>query len=285
MKKVFLAGIALLVSQSLLAQQTLKFSVKYLPMQNYATTMKMDMDMTMNIDDATMALAMKAAGQPAAMLMKMNMGVAMNMATLAQTAKKDVPFTMTYGDVTASGSMNGQELPIPQTDLKGIIFTGHYSNDTKKVGIDGIQSGTADDAKKAAAQAQLAQVFNQYTFPDTTLKIGDSFQQNIPLTIPTAAGNTEVNTTIKYTLKEIKANEAVFDLSQTADAKIDIPQAGGEMVMKGTGAGTMVYDIANKFPARSTINMDFSFKMKAAGTPISGTMKGLSVTDVKVTKK
>ena len=285
MKKVFIAGIALLVSQSLFAQQTLKFSVKYLPMQNYATSLKMDMDMQMNIEDATIAQTMKAAGQPSSMLLKMNMGTVLNLTTEAQNAKKDVPFTMTYGDVTVNGSMNGQALPIPSTDLKGIVFTGHYSNDTKKIALDGMQGGNSDATKKAAAEAQLAQMFNQYSFPDTTFKIGDTFEQTLPLSIPTAAGNSEVITKVKYTLKEIKGNEAFFDMSQTADAKVTIPQTGGDMTFKGSGSGTMTYDIAAKFPSRSSINMNFSYKMNVGGAPMSGDMKGVAVTEVKITKK
>lgn len=285
MKKIIILAFFALVSQSIYAQQKIQFTVKYLPMHNYATSFKMDMDMNMNIGDSTVAKALKDAGQPASMLMKINMVTDLNLSTQAQDAKKNVPLTMTYNDVTISASMNGQTIPVPQTDLKGLAYLGHYSNETKKLAIDGMQGGSLDATKKATAEAQLAQIFNQYSFPDTTLKIGDTFEQTMPMTVPTAAGNTEVITKIKYTLKEIKANEAIFDMTQTADATVNIPQAGGDMVMKGTGIGNMVYDIAGKFPVRSTINMDFAFKMSVQGAPISGTMKGVSVTDVKVTKK
>jgi hypothetical protein len=278
MKKIIILAFFALVSQSIYAQQKIQFAVKYLPMHNYATSFKMDMDMNMNIGDSTVAKALKDAGQPASMLMKINMVTDLNLSTQAQDAKKNVPLTM-------SASMNGQAIPIPQTNLKGLAYLGHYSNETKKLAIDGVQGGALDADKKATAEAQLAQIFNQYSFPDTTLKIGDTFEQTMPMTVPTAAGNTDILTKIKYTLKEIKANEAIFDMTQTADATVNIPQAGGDMVMKGTGIGSMVYDIAGKFPVRSTINMDFAFKMSVQGAPISGTMKGISVTDVKVTKK
>ena len=285
MKKALILGIACFFTQSLFAQKTIKFSVKYLPMQNYATTFKMDMDVNMNIDDTVRAQKIKASGQPSSMLIKMNMATVLNIATQAQDAKKDVPFTMTYNDVVVSGSMNGQALPIPVPDLKSLAFKGHYSNQTKKIGIEGLQGGTLDDAKKAAAEGQLLQIFNQYSFPDTTLKIGDTFEQTLPLSIPTAAGNSDVITQVKFTLKEVKGNEAIFDMSQTADAKVNIPQANGEMVFKGTGGGTMVYDISAKFPVRSSINMNFSYKMNVGGASMSGDMKGVSVTEVKVTKK
>nr|WP_294792147.1 hypothetical protein [uncultured Mucilaginibacter sp.] len=285
MKKAPILVIACLASHILFAQQSLKFSVKYLPLQNYATSFKMDMDMTMNIADETMAKAMKDAGQPSSMLMKMNMATVFNMATKAQTANKDVPFTIIYNDVSMSGSMNGQSLPLPDAGLKGFGFFGHYSNQTKKVGIDGIQGDTVNAEKKAAAETQLSQIFNQYSFPDTTLKIGDKFVQNVPMSVPTAAGNAEVITKVTYILKEIKANQAIFDLNQVVDMTMNIPQAGGDMTMKGTGTGSMVYDIAAKFPINTNIAIDLAFKMNAGGAPLSGNMKGVSITDVKVTKK
>lgn len=283
MKKIILLAFAACASTNIYAQQAIQFSVKYLPMHNYATSFKMDMDMNMNLADSAMAKAMKDAGQPSSMLMKMNMATVIDMATKAQDAKKDIPFTITYNDVAISGSMNGQSLPIPDAGLKGAGFLGHYSSQTKKIGIDGVQGGTLDAAKKAAAEVQLSQIFNQYTFPDTTLKIGDKFTQDVPMSIPTAAGNADVITKVTYTLKEIKANQAIFDLSQVVDMTMNIPQAG-EMVMKGAGKGSMVYDIAEKFPVNTNISMDFAFKMNAGGAPISGNMKGISITDVKVTK-
>ena len=285
MKKALLLGIACLAAQTLFAQQALKFSVKYLPMQSYAMSVKMDMDMNMNIEDAATAKAMKDAGQPAVMLMKMNMNMAADIATKAQDAKKDVPLVMTYNNITMDASMNGQALPIPQTDIKGMAFLGHYSNQTKKISIDGIQGGVLDAAKKTAAEAQLSQMFNQYNFPDTTLKIGDTFEQNMPLSVPVGAGSTEVQTKVKYTLKEIKDNLAIFDLDQALDMVMDLPQGAGKMTMKGSGKGSMIYDIAAKFPTQTNINMDYKFNMTSGGIPISGDMKGVSIVDVKVAKK
>ncbi len=284
MKKTLILGIACIIAQSSFAQQTLKFSVKYLPMQNYATSFKMDMDMNMNITDESIINAMKAAGQPSSMLMKIGMATVFDLATKAQNANKDIPFAIAYNDVTMTGSMNGQTLPLPDAGLKGLSFLGHYSDKTKKVGIDGIEGGSLDEAKKAAAEAQLAQIFNQYSFPDTTLKIGDKFVQDVPMTVPTAAGNADVMTKITYTLKEIKANQAIFDLSQVVDMSVNIPQANGDMVMKGTGTGNMVYDVASKFPVKTDITIDFTFKMNAGGAPLSGTMKGVSTSDVKITR-
>ncbi|MFD0752126.1 hypothetical protein ACFQZS_18370 [Mucilaginibacter calamicampi] len=285
MKKALVLGIICLAAQTVFAQQTLKLSVKYLPMQNYATTYKMDMDMKMSIGDEATAQALKAAGQPSNMVMKMNMAMAVDMATQAINAKKEVPFTATYTDFAMNGSMNGQALPLPQTSIKGIGFLGHYSNDTKKLAVDGIKGDTTNAAAKASAQEQLSQIFNQYSFPEATLKVGESFEQNMPISLPVGAGSTEVMTKIKYTLKEIKANEAIFDLNQVLDMTMDLPQNAGKMTMNGTGKGSMIYNIAAAFPVRFAIDMDFGFKMNTAGTPISGNMKGVSLTEVKVTKK
>ncbi len=285
MKKLFILGAACLFAQSVLAQQTIKFSMSYLPSKNYAITYKMDMDMNMNIGDEAAAKAMKDAGQPSTMLMKMNMDMAADMATGVQKNKAEVPFIMSYKDVGINMSMNGQKIPVPQTDLKGFNFEGNYSNATRKLKIQSVKGSPADSTKTAAAEAQLAQIFNQYNFPDTTLKIGDSFEQNMPLSVPTAGGNTEVMTKIKYTLKEVKGNQAIFDMNQNLDMSMDLPQGGGQMVMKGTGTGSMIYDTVSKFPTSSNINMDFTYKMTAAGTPIIGNMKGLGVTTVQITNK
>lgn len=285
MKKAFILGIACLVSQSLFAQQSLKFSVKYLPMRNYATVYKMDMDMNMNLGDSTMAKALKDAGQPSSMLMKMDMTMAVDLSTQAANAKKDVPLTATYTDFVMKATMNGQDLPIPQTTLKGFGFLGHYSDVTKKIKIDGIKGDTTNAAVRASAETQLSQIFNQFSFPDATLKIGDTFEQTVPVSLPVGTGSTEVMTKVKYTLKEIKGNEAIFDANQVLDMTMDLPQGAGKMTMNGSGKGSMVYDIAAMFPVRSVIDMNFKFKTNAGGAPISGDMKGVCVTDVKVTKK
>lgn len=228
---------------------------------------------------------MKDAGQPATMLMKMKMDFGLDIATGAQRNKVDVPFTMSYKNVGINMSMNGQDVPVPQTDLKGFNFIGSYSSTNKKIKLDGIKGDTLNTAKIAAAEAQLAQIFNQYNFPDTTLKVGDSFEQNMPLSVPTAGGNAEVMTKIKYTLNEVKGNHAIFDMNQVLDMSMDLPQGGGQMVMKGTGTGNMIYDTVFKFPTSSNINMDFTYKMTVGGTPIIGNMKGLGVTTVQITNK
>lgn len=285
MKKLFILGAACLFAQSVLAQQAIKFSMNYLPSKNYAITYKMDMDMNMNVGDEAAVKAMKDAGQPSTMLMKMNMDMTADMATGVQKNKAEVPFTMSYKNVGINMSMNGQNIPVPQTELKGFNFEGYYSNATRKLKIQTVKGSPADSTKTAAAEAQLAQIFNQYNFPDTTLKIGDSFEQSMPLSVPTAGGNAQLMTKIKYTLKEVKGNQAIFDMNQNLDMSMDLPQGGGQMIMKGTGNGNMIYDIASKFPTSSNINMDFTYKMTAAGTPIIGNVKGLGITTVQITNK
>lgn len=274
MKKIIIAAIVCFFAQGGYAQQTLKFSVKYLPTQKYATVNKMDFDMTMNMP-----------GQPAAMAMKMDMTFALDLLTDAANAKKEVPFTANYTDFTMNGTMNGQALPFPQTQVKGFSFVGRYLDDTKKLTVDAINGDTSDPAAKATAQEQMSQIFNQYSMPDATLKVGDTFEQDVPISVPVGAGNTQVMTKMKYTLKEINSNEALFDLDQKIDMTMDLPDGAGKMIMTGTGKGTMVYDIAAMFPVSTTVDSKYTFKMDAGGMQMTGDMKGSTVGTVKVTKK
>ena len=140
-----------------------------------------------------------------------------------------MPVRMTVTKDT--GGMIAEVLPV------GTTFYGHVSPGKMPVfDSTDIKGGT----EMQTMLATMKNVSVGIAFPDTTLSVGQTYTQVIPIDIPNGGMNMKMLMTQAYTLKGFSADTAGFDIA----VKGTLDMGGASLPITGTaeGEGHMVYD-------------------------------------------
>ena len=179
-----------------------------------------------------------------------------NLETLSKTGKSDkngnFPITIEY---QKSIDVNGKTI-IPN----GTLLYGKTSSSTMPE-MDSIVSKGMDENFKNIIFQTVKSTFSQLVMPQKKLKIGESFIQESPLTLPIAGINIEMVITTTYNLKSMNSKNAFFDITQTYTMKMS--DSRFETNGAGLGKGNLIYDIPNHFITENTLVMDFNLDLKS----------------------
>lgn len=179
-----------------------------------------------------------------------------NLETLSKTGKTDksgnFPITIEY---LKSIDANGKTI-IPN----GTLLYGKTSSSTMPE-MDSIVSKGMEESFKNIIFQTVKSTFSQLVMPQKKLKIGESFIQESPLTLPIAGINIEMLITTTYGLKSINSKNAFFDITQTYTMKMS--DSRFETNGAGIGKGDLIYDIPNHFITGNTLVMDFNLDLKS----------------------
>ena len=118
-------------------------------------------------------------------------------------------------------------------------MVGYYEG--SKVFIDDISGQNINSSIKETQKNLIQQMVKSVKFPTKPVKIGESFSQTLPLSIPIkgfAEIQIEINTI--YTLKDVDAQYAYFDVIQKF--KLSGDKDFENVLLKGSGQGKMIYD-------------------------------------------
>lgn len=126
--------------------------------------------------------------------------------------------------------------------------------------LDSIVSKDMEETFKKTILNTVQSTFSQLDLPQKTLKIGESFSQETPLTIPIASVSMEMILTTTYKLVSIVNKTANFDISLLYTMKVSVEKYN--MQGSGTGKGKMNYDIVNYFPTKYDLDTEMVFDMK-----------------------
>ena len=109
--------------------------------------------------------------------------------------------------------------------------------------IDSVVSSllTADFKKTMANNIQ--NIFDQINLPRKTLKTGEEFSKEAPLSIPFGSTTLDIIITTTYKLINVSHDSAFFDIKQVFTVKSVL--AGNNLTATGSGSGVMIYDIKN----------------------------------------
>lgn len=180
----------------------------------------------------------------------------LNLETLSKTGKTDksgnFPITIEY---LKSIDANGKTI-IPN----GTLLYGKTSSSTMPE-MDSIVSKGMEESFKNIIFQTVKSTFSQLVMPQKKLKIGESFIQESPLTLPIAGINIEMLITTTYSLKSMNSKNAFFDITQTYTMKMS--DSRFETNGAGIGKGDLVYDIPNHFIIENTLAMDFNLDLKS----------------------
>jgi hypothetical protein len=278
MKK--LLPIALIACFNLsLAQEKVKLEMAYLPNHQYnletksLTTILMDAQ----VDEATKK-QLASAGMAFPLKMEMVQEVLVSQKTDAVNDKKEIPITMEYLKMDIKQSMAGKEMPTGDNPLKGAKISGFVGNDNK-LRFENYGDGQIDEQMKTTIAKMIDQLQTNIQFPLEPMKIGDQFEQTIPMEMPIqGSGTLKMNSKTIYKLLSVQSGLANFDLVQTITMDMNMEQGG--MSADGSGTGKMTFDVKKKFMSTYNSNIDMEMLIKAGGMDMN--MKTNTVTDVKV---
>lgn len=122
-----------------------------------------------------------------------------------------------------------------------------------------VSNGLSDEFKKTILQTMQA-TFTQINIPERTVKVGEVFDLDTPLSIPMAGMQLDMTITTTYKLVSLKNNVADFDISQVYTMKSNTTKF--PMNATGTGKGKLLYDVIHNFNLKYQIDIEMSANIK-----------------------
>ena len=253
MKKV-LYLILLLSAFTAQAQQNVAFKIKYLPNHSYDGTVTLGMVFHVNLsgDSAIISkIASQGITQPIAM--NMNMKMSGNTKTGAVAAGQMFPITIKYKFDDMTAELNGNSVPIPTDKLgEGVSIYGH-AGANGRIQADSIGGKKNADTSQENVKKLMNAIQKEIKYPDHPMQIGETFNQDMPMNIPVAGNNIDMDAKSVYKLVSIANGNAYFDVQQSMN--MTIPVAGVTITIVGTGTGKLVYSIKDNFATDFSSNL------------------------------
>ncbi len=252
MNKFLVVGLLLLAIPGL-SQKEILFKNETLPKKVYRTSSRTTSEMEMNVTGSEEQInSIKAKMK----LPVVGRNVEEN-AYVVKTGKKkgnSIPFEVKYekshSEFTLDQKTTTNDKPYVGAVIRGRSIDG-------KIEIDTIIGNGLDDMSRAfLKQAMTFQ--NTVSFPTAPMKIGDSFEQMVPMEFPISGMEPiKLNMAMTYTLKEITDTLGKFDVSLAVT--LDWSKDGVRANVTGTGDGTLDYDLKMKTMTR--LENDLNIKM------------------------
>lgn len=149
--------------------------------------------------------------------------------------------------------------------------------------LDSIVSKDLDNKFKKELLQTMQNTFSQISFPDRKLKIGESFSQETPLSIPVLSTTIEMTMLTNYKLISIEDNLGNLEVSQNYTMKSKI--SNNDIVATGSGKGKIVYDIKNNFFLKHQTNGEIEMNVKMKDINVKVKSKNTFMQDVIISKK
>jgi hypothetical protein len=279
MKKIGLLTSLLLLVLQLQAQKQVVFKYKYLPNHNYVSTVVSNNNGLLNFKGSPEDLEkLKAEGaqNPMTIAGATDMEFSIKTGSYKNGA---FPMIMTYNSLVNKQFLNDKELPLPKSELINKNIYGH-SDSTGRLNVDSISTKSNKDSLLQVMSGILKSINKQIIFPEKGLVIGDSFTQDMPLSIPIMGSNVPVAMNIIYKLTDIKAGVGYFDVAQKASFTMNSPQ--GPVNIKGDGNGKLHFSIKDNFPTHYDSIIILNYDMTISNIAVDGQVKIAATYDTKI---
>lgn len=223
--------------------------------------------------DSAAVRKLKNEGQKFPMIMNMENNVGMDIKTAMPNAQNRIPAVTNIRIQDIKMTVNGQTTPLPNI-LKSQVMYGSYSPVGTTFVLDSLAGKKLGDTLTQKMQKTFENYQSKIQFPNTPMKVGDTFTQDLPLNIPLISTPSDVKAKTIYTLRSIEGNKAFFDTKNNLDMALNLQ--GISMTVVGDGNGKMVYDITSNYATSITMNMNLNYTMnmpQSEGTKMNGRMK------------
>lgn len=250
MKKVTLFLAAFLIAGAVKAQDSVTLDMQLLPSKKYD-----------QVSAQNMQIEMAYGGESK----KMDMSISMKGNILTDKAEKGmIPVKM---NMSMSMGMKMEGMPDNITDNKIDIYGKVKQGEFVPV-FDSIVAQDMPSTAKQAAMDMVKEMLTKVSYPKKTLKIGETFVQDVPMDIPLGGGAMKMNNVVTYKLIRVEGKKAYFDVIHDISMDGDLEE-GMNMKGSGKGKGEMVYDIDTKYPVVYNADMDMVMQMEQGGMSIS----------------
>ena len=260
MKKITLLLLTLTIC-SCQSQQEIDFKVGYLPNFNYSLTQKQISEsniLYIASDEIIENLKNNGYSNP--------------------TITKD---TTVLRSVSKTGELNGNQFPLNIEVLessnkslgKGMRMHGNYVNESIK--IDSISNSSMSDKSKMELLTSMETMMNQIKYPNRKIKVGESFEQKNPMSMPISDVTIEMEINSIYTLKKVENGVGYFDLDQVYTIKSATKDY--KMELDGIGKGQIDFDIKKQFFTKFYLEMEMNLKTELEAFSIE--LQTKSITD------
>ncbi len=249
------------------AQDGVPFKSYFKPNMIYKTTITTSSKSEVNFSGNQEIIdKMKASGTNIPMIMSVSSEMITTTTTGEYSADMSFPAKIVYGKTTATQKLHDQETRRDQP-FSGLIIMGFY-NKENKLEIDTMISETMDKTAMKIFRSTLDVGLQQIKFPETPLKVGESFEQKLPMKIPIVGyGAAGVVIVTNYKLVEINGSIAIFDVLSkvTMDVANDTPGISAT----GEGFGVSEFDMVSNTITWDESELTMIMKMNVNGLVVS----------------
>jgi hypothetical protein len=251
----------ILISITSCAQESVVFKIKFKPNKKYKTQLKTTSHTEIEfIADQEIIDRIKSKGIELPMITESVTNMATDIITQNLDKNGEFPATMEYGKMisltTISGKTTTEEKP-----YSGMKILGKYDIENK-FKVYTIIGDKVSQQMRNVLKTTLESVQQAIKFPKKPMSVGETFNSEIPMTIPIEGMNPiSVKINMEYLLTEIKGEKAFFDIKQTIG--LDMNQEQLNVIASGTGTGTSEFDIKENYLTKykSELPMDMTIKV------------------------
>jgi len=260
MKTILFAFVASFTCLTAIAQEGFKFELKIEPNKTYTTQMESQTNGTIDFKaDETLLEQMKANGVETPMKMEQESTMILVSKTGEKNENGDISANMSYETIASKTVVNGEPIDKPNP-LDDMQIIGHY--DAQNIfKIDSVIGSNVTDQLRSTITQTMENVQKQIDFPKEELKIGDTFDNEIPMSIPMQGLNSMdiiINST--YLLTDVSKGIAYFDVDQAIT--LDSEQEQMKLSASGSGKGVCEFSIDDNYLIKYTSELPITMNME-----------------------
>lgn len=285
MKKLLLTLAILLSFIGLKAQESVLFKIKYLPNNFYESTINTNMNMEMNfLGDSASLKKIKDKGIKLPMIISSVTNMDFSIKTGELKIDKSYDVEILYKDINSKQTVNGTEKEPQANPLKGETIFGNYTSDGK-IHVNSMSGGSLNDQVRQQLEEMMENLVNQIKFPDQPMKIGDTFNQEIPFVLPVVGENLRATIKIIYKLTKIENDLAYFDLDESMDLNLTKQKDSQTITVNGNGIGNgnLTYNTKKNYASVRNATLIMNYKMLVGAITVTGKANISSTTETKLT--
>lgn len=251
----------LLISIRSFAQESVTFKIEFKPNKTYSTQLKTISYTEIEfVADQEIIDRIKGRGVELPMITESETNMATYIITQNFDKNGELPATIEYGKMTSTTIIGGKTTT-EEKPYSGMKILGKYDIESK-FKVDTIIGNKVSQQMRDVLKTTLENVQQAIKFPEKSLKVGETFNSEVPMTIPMEGMNPiSIKIKMEYLLTEIKDGKAFFDIKQTIG--LDMSQEQFNVIASGTGTGTSEFDIKENYLTKykSEVPIDMTIKV------------------------